>query len=162
MRSPTDGGTSSPLVRPAVAADEAGVRRLMRGERVNPFGIDWRNFVVAEAAGEVVGCAQLRPAGPEAVELGSLVVRADLRGAGLGARLIEAALARAGGRRVFAVTAAARAGYFARWGFRPVGGAAAPRSVRRNRLLGQAGSLVALGHGLWPRRLAVLERERGR
>ncbi len=63
MRSPTDGGTSSPLVRPAVAADEAGVRRLMRGERVNPFGIDWRNFVVAEAAGEVVGCAQLRPTG---------------------------------------------------------------------------------------------------
>jgi N-acetylglutamate synthase-like GNAT family acetyltransferase len=146
-------------IRPATEADAAGVRRLLRGERVNPFGIDWRNFVVAEASGEVVGCAQLRPAGAEAVELGSLVVRGDLRRAGLGARLVEAALARAGGRRVFAVTAAAHAGWFARRGFGPAG-AAVPRSVRRNLLLGQAGSLIALAHGLRPRRLAILERER--
>jgi N-acetylglutamate synthase-like GNAT family acetyltransferase len=128
---------------------------------VNPFGIDWRNFVVAEAGGEVVGCAQLRPAGPGAVELGSLVVRADLRRAGLGGWLVEAALARAGGRRVFAVAVAAQAGWFARRGFGPAG-AAVPWSVRRNLLLGQAGSLVALARGLRPRRLAILERESAR
>jgi amino-acid N-acetyltransferase len=149
-------------IRPATETDLSAVRGLVRGERVNPLGIDWRNFVVAEAGGEVVGCAQLRPAGPGAVELGSLVVRADVRRAGLGTRLVEAALAGAGGRRVFAVTAAAHAGSFARWGFRPVRAAAAPWPVRRNRLLGQAGSLIALAQGLRPRRLAILARDGGR
>jgi N-acetylglutamate synthase-like GNAT family acetyltransferase len=146
-------------IRPATDEDQQGVRRLMRGERVNPFGIDWRNFVVAEDASGIVGCVQLRPAGRGAVELGSGVVRAGLRRRGLGARLVDAALARAGGRRVFMVTAAGREPYFARWGFRPVGLAAAPWPVRRNWLLGQAGSLIALAHGLWPRRLVILARE---
>jgi N-acetylglutamate synthase-like GNAT family acetyltransferase len=132
----------------------------MRGERVNPLGIDWPNFVVATRDGEVVGCVQLRPAGRSAVELGSGVVRADLRRRGLGARLIDAALARAGERRVLMLTAAEHERYFARWGFRPVGLAAAPWPVRRNWLLGQAGSVVALAHGLRPRRLAILVRER--
>jgi N-acetylglutamate synthase-like GNAT family acetyltransferase len=148
-------------IRPAAAEEQAAVRALLGGERVNPLGIDWRNFLVAVAGGAVVGCVQLRPAGPGAVELGSLVVRADLRRQGLGARLIEAALARAGGRRVLAVTAAARAPFFARWGFRPVGLRATPWPVRRNWLLGQAGSLVALASGLRPRWLAVLERRAG-
>ena len=148
-------------VRPAVAGEEAAVRALMRGERVNPLGIDWRNFVVAVRDGAVVGCVQLRPAGPGAVEVGSLVVRADLRGGGLGGRLLEAALARVGGRRAFIVVAAAPGGRgYERWGFRPVGLAAAPWTVRRNWLLGQAGSVVALAHGMRPRRLAILERQR--
>jgi N-acetylglutamate synthase-like GNAT family acetyltransferase len=148
-------------IRPATEADAAGVRRLMRGERVNPLGIDWRNFVVVEVAGEVAGCVQLRPAGPAAVELGSLVVRGGLRRRGLGARLVDAALDRAAGRRVLVVTAVVRGPYFARWGFRPVGLAAAPWPVRRNWLLGQAGSLVALASGMQPRRLAILERRAG-
>ena len=36
-----------------------------------------------------------------------------------------------------------------------------PGAVRRNWLLGQAGSLVALAHGMRPRRLAILERVDG-
>ncbi|MBP7000607.1 GNAT family N-acetyltransferase [Amaricoccus sp.] len=145
-------------VRPAVAGDMPAIRGLMAGERVNPTGIDWRNFLIAEAADGVVGIVQLRPAGPGAVEIGSLVVRAGLRGGGLGRRLVDAAVAATGGRRAFVVTAAARAPFFAAWGFRPVPARSAPWSVRRNWLLGQAGSLVALAHGTRPRRLAVLER----
>jgi len=146
-------------IRPATEKDEGGVRTLMRGERVNPFGIDWRNFVVAEVAGGLAGCVQLRPVGREAVELGSWVVRADLRHRGFGAKLLDAALARAAGRRVLIVTAAARAPYFARWGFHAVRLAAAPWPVRRNWLLGQAGSLVARAHGLRPQRLAILAQD---
>jgi amino-acid N-acetyltransferase len=146
-------------IRAASERDGPAVRALMRGERVNPLGLDWRNFVVAVADGAVVGCAQLRPAGPGAVELGSLIVHADLRRGGIGARLIDAAMARAAGRRVLAVTAAAHAPWFARWGFRGVGLAAAPWPVRRNWLLGQAGSLVALANGMRPRRLAILARD---
>jgi len=146
-------------LRAATAADEAAIRGLMRGERVNPFGNDWRNFVVARLAGELVGCAQLRPADSNAVEFGSWVVRLEVRGGGIGSRLVEAALARAAGRRVFLITAAGRGPEFTRWGFRPVPLAAVPWTVGRNWLLGQAGSIVALGHGLRPQRLAILARE---
>jgi N-acetylglutamate synthase-like GNAT family acetyltransferase len=146
-------------IRPATEKDQGGVRTLMRGERVNPFGIDWRNFIVAEVASDLAGCVQLRPVGRGAVELGSWVVRADQRRRGLGAKLLDAALARAAGRRVLMVTSAAREPYFARWGFHPVRPAAAPWPVRRNWLLGQAGSLVALTHGLRPQRLAILARD---
>jgi N-acetylglutamate synthase-like GNAT family acetyltransferase len=146
------------VIRAAEATDLAAVRALMHGERLNPLGVDWRNFVVAGAEEGVVGCAQLRPAAPDAVELGTLLVRGDLRRGGLGARLVEAALARAQGRRVFVVTDARHAVWYARWGFRTASMAEAPWPVRRNWLLGQAGSLVALAHGMRPRRLAILER----
>ena len=114
--------------------------------------------MVAVVDGAVVGCVQLRPAGLGTVELGSFVVRADLRGQGIGGRLVEAAVARAADRRLLLVTAAARGPSFARWGFHPVGFAEAPWPVRRSLLLGQAGSLVALASGMRPRRLAILER----
>jgi len=139
----------------------AAVRALMHGERVNPTGLDWRNFVVAAAEGAVIGCVQLRPAGLGAVEVGSLVVRADRRGGRLGSRLFAAALSRVGARRAFILIAADREPGFARWGFRTVGLAAAPWPVRRNWLLGQAGSVIAVARGRRPRRLAILERTGG-
>lgn len=147
-----------PGLRAATAADATGIRALMAGERVNPFGVDWRNFVVAACDGDVVACAQLRLAGAGRVELGSLVVRADLRGAGLGRRVAAAALDGAAGRRVLVVTAATRAPLFAGLGFRPLSPARAGGRVFANWLVGQAGSAVALARGLRPRRLVVMER----
>ncbi len=148
-------------IRSACAGDETGVRALIRGERLNPTGIRWRNFLVAETEGAVVAAVQLRPSGEGVVELGSLVVRADLRRRGLGARMVEAALGAAGRRRVLAITAASLAPWYGRWGFREIGPGAAPWPVRINWLMGQGGSLVALAHLVRPRRLAVLERTEG-
>lgn len=150
-----------PTIRRAAAVHQPAIRALMRGERVNPTGVDWRNFVVAETDRAIVGAAQLRPSCPGVVELGSLVVRADLRRNGLGARLIDAALAEAGSRRVMVVAPARHAAFYARWGFAPLPARRAPWPVLRNWLLGQAGSLVALAHGMRPRRLAVLDRPGG-
>ncbi len=147
-----------PTIRSATRADAPSIPALMRGERVNPTGIDWRRFVLAERDEQVIGCVQLRPAGPDAVEVGSLVVRRDLRRQGLGGRLVQSAAARAGARRVLAVVPAARIPWWEGHGIRRISLAAAPWRVGRNLILGQAGSLIALAHGLRPRRLAILER----
>jgi N-acetylglutamate synthase-like GNAT family acetyltransferase len=145
-------------VRAATAADAAAIRALVRGApRMNPTGLDWPNFVVAEEGGAVVGTAQLRPAGRGAAELGSLVVRGDLRGRGLGGRLVEAALARAEGR-VLVVVAAAHAGFYRRRGFLPVRPWRAPPRVALHWAIGQAATLTRLLEGRRPRRMALLER----
>jgi N-acetylglutamate synthase-like GNAT family acetyltransferase len=144
-------------IRAAEAADGAAIRELVRAERLNPTGLDWRNFVVAARGREIVGTAQLRPVALGVAELGSLAVAPAERGRGLAARLVEAALARAP-ERVLVIAPRSRAVYFAPWGFRTVPFAAAPWRVRINYLMGQAGSVVALLRGHAPRRLAILER----
>lgn len=69
----------------------------------------------------VVGCAGVERYGSQAL-LRSVVVTAPLRGAGVGRRLVEAALARArsaGADEVYLLTATAE-GYFRRFGFQRV------------------------------------------
>jgi N-acetylglutamate synthase-like GNAT family acetyltransferase len=146
-------------VRPATEAHAEAIRRLVRAQpRMNPTGLDWPNFVVGLAPdGRVVGCVQLRPSGPGAVELGSLVVEPLHRRRGLSRRLIEAALARTGAR-VLVVTAAAHAHHYAPLGFRRVPARSAPWPVRINYLIGQAASGLRILWGTRPRRMAILER----
>lgn len=146
-----------PTIRPATEADSAAIPALMKGERVNPTGIDWRRFLVAEGEDGIVGCVQLRPAGLGAVEIGSLVVRPDLRAQGLGARLVEAAIAEARGKRILAVAPASRGSWWKDRGFRRIALTAAPWRVARNLLVGQSASLIALATRRRPRRLAILE-----
>lgn len=54
-----------------------------------------RFLVLADAAGEVVGCGELAPLGTAVAEIRSLVVDARLRGVGLGSRLVGALKRRA-------------------------------------------------------------------
>lgn len=56
-------------------------------ERLNPLGLAWQRFLVAEAGGEIVGCVQTKAHGG-AIELASLVVAPGWRQQGLGRRLI--------------------------------------------------------------------------
>ncbi len=144
-------------LRAAERDDAAGIRHLVRGERLNPTGLAWSNFVVAERGGELVGAVQLRPVAPGIVELGSLVVCRAERGQGLAARLVDGVLAGAP-ERVLVITAAASAERYRRWGFRRIPARAAPGPVRLNHLVGQAAVVVSLLRGRAPRRLVVLER----
>jgi len=147
-------------VRAAREADAAAIRELVRSApRMNPTGLDWPNFVVAEREGALVGTAQLRPSGGGAVELGSLVVRADQRGRGLAGRLVDAALARATGR-VLVITAAAHAGFYERRGFRRVAPWRGPGWVAFNFAVGQSASVLRIFQGYRPRRMVVLEASR--
>ena len=77
-------------LRPANQEDQAEIRKLVQLGGINPTGLDWDRFVVAENQdGEVIGCAQLKPHRDGTVELASLVVVEELRGMGVARALIE-------------------------------------------------------------------------
>jgi len=81
-------------LRPARQEDQSTIRSLIRTAGLNPFGLDWPHFTLAvDAAGEVVGCVQLKPHKDGSTELASLLVVDSWRGRGLGRVLIEAAVA---------------------------------------------------------------------
>lgn len=131
------------LVRPAVAGDQEAILALTRGERVNPNGLHWPRFFVAERDGALVGAVQMRLHRDGARELGTLVVAPQARNQGVAAQLINALLSRNRGR-VFMVTGHEHAQHYARWGFAPIRPCQAPRGVSRNYWMGTcAGYLFA-------------------
>lgn len=116
-------------VRPAVESDRHTIRRLVIAERLDPTMLDWENFIVAEEEGTIVGIAQVKPY-RDCREFGSLVVHPAHRRRGIGATLIEAALARERGE-VYLLCAAPLASYYARFGFREIAPDEAPATLRR-------------------------------
>ncbi len=80
-----------------------------------------RNFNVAEADGEVVGCAALHITWADLAEVVSLAVHPDFQGHGLGRRLVEPLFDEArslGIPTLFTLTL--QVGFFSRLGFREV------------------------------------------
>jgi amino-acid N-acetyltransferase len=82
-------------IRPAAAADARTIRAMVYAERLDPTGLNWRRFLVAEADGHVVGIGQVREYGG-CRELGSLVVLPAYRERGIASRLIAELEAGAG------------------------------------------------------------------
>lgn len=108
-------------IRDAIPGDEAAVRDVVftvlheYGLTPDPQGTDADLLdlntayvkpggvfrVITDARGSVIGCGGFRPAGAGAVELRKMYLARDLRGRGLGRRLLEdlIATARAAGHR---------------------------------------------------------------
>src|SRR5688572_30369592 len=109
-------GAMTITIRRATAQDQEAIRLLVNGERLNPTGLDWRNFLVADDGWHVVGAVQMRKHRDGSHELGSLVVARPARGQGIAAALIDALLQRETGR-VQMVTDGAFGAHYRRWGF---------------------------------------------
>jgi amino-acid N-acetyltransferase len=150
---------TSIIVRKATLEDQSQLEKLVRGERLNPTGIQWSNFWVATSGDDLVGAAQVRPHADGSRELGSFVVLPCFRGAGVASELLDAVLAQERSA-LYAITARSFAGYFAPWGFAPCALVDAPRAVARGYMLGQTlGSVVSVLKGRRPRRIVVLRRD---
>lgn len=145
------------LLRRAAASDQPAITQLVHGERLNPHGLEWVNFVVAVMGNTVIGAVQMRQHADGSRELGSLVVSRAHRGQGIAGRLITALLARHPDT-VHVITRHANANHYRPWGFAVIDARDAPRSVRRNRLIGQMVSVLSLLQGRRPRRLVILRR----
>ena len=86
------------ILRPAVEAELSLIQQWVRDSGINPLGLKWERFTVAETpAGEVAGFVQLKPRRNDVVELASLVVSEAWRGKGVARILIEDAVARHNG-----------------------------------------------------------------
>lgn len=79
-------------IRPATEDDQHAITRLVHDTRLNPNGLDWRRFMVADEGGRIVGCAQLKIHRHGTRELRLLAVEPGRRGAGIGSRLLEGLL----------------------------------------------------------------------
>jgi len=116
------------VLRAARAADMPAIRALVRGARLDPTQLRYRQFRVIECAGQIVACGQLRRfAG--ARELGSLVVRPEWRGRHLGALLILH-LIQAADAPLYLECRGELAAFYRRYGFVPVHWRDLPRSLQ--------------------------------
>ena len=79
-------------IRRATETDQKRIQQMVREERLDPRGLRWQNFVVAEADGQVVGIGQVRPF-PDCPELGSIVTLKKYRGQGIAKQIVERLLA---------------------------------------------------------------------
>jgi N-acetylglutamate synthase-like GNAT family acetyltransferase len=147
----------APTIRAATSADQASIREKVLGARLNPRGLDWPNFMVAEEHGRLIGVAQTRKHPDGARELASLVVAPEARGKGVAGGLIEALLAGENGP-VCMVLDRPFAGHYRRWGFEQIAPRSAPASVRTNYRIGRVVTGLASLFARRKIRLVVLRR----
>lgn len=139
------------LVRRATAADRWAIRCLVWGAGINPLGLRWQRFVVAEAGGAVVGAGQVKPHRDGSRELASIVVAPGRQGEGIAGAIIGA-LQRRAAPPLYLICAGRLAGFYPRFGFRAITRGEMPPELRRLHRLGtlvapRAGLLVMLWEG---------------
>jgi len=104
-------------LRDATASDSATIRRIVRAARINPSGLDWPRFIVAEDGAIIVGVGQVKPHRDGTRELASMAVLPARQGQGIGTAIIEELLRRENG--TLHLTCRSRLqGYYERFGFR--------------------------------------------
>jgi N-acetylglutamate synthase-like GNAT family acetyltransferase len=119
-----------PFIRAAHAADQAPIRRIIGQARLNPLGLHWQRFIVAEEAGQVIGVGQIKPHDDGTLELASLAIVPERQSAGIGGALMWTLLARAPGP-LYLRCASHNEAYYLRFGFRTLAYAEMPPSHRR-------------------------------
>jgi N-acetylglutamate synthase-like GNAT family acetyltransferase len=117
-------------IRVATEADQADITRLIHEVGLNPTGLHWPRFAIAEEAGRMVGCAQLKIHRHGTPELASVAVVADRRGDGIGSRLVET-LITGQSRAIYLTTVPDNVAYFERFAFHPIQPGHTPADFRR-------------------------------
>ena len=111
--------------------DFPAIKDLIHQVGINPTGLDWRRFIVAETLdGQFAGCGQLKPHSDGTLELASLAVVPSARQQGLGG-LIISQLASAAPRPLYLTCRAQLGPYYQKFGFRIVTQNELPRYFRR-------------------------------
>ncbi|MBN2086334.1 MAG: GNAT family N-acetyltransferase [Anaerolineales bacterium] len=157
--------SSAPLhitIRPAVRADSAAIRALVRREHLNPLGLDWRNFLVAEdSAGGLIAIGAVKAHGDGSRELASIATLPSARGQGIAGAVIREILSRqdpaAAGKPLYLACRHSMKGFYESFGFREIGIGEMPPYFRRlYRLFSFAENIIRVENRLtvmrWMRR----------
>ena len=144
------------FIRAATAVDQKAITQLVRSARINPFGLHWPRFIVAEAAGQLVGVGQIKILGDGTPELASIAVTPACQGLGIGGAIVETLIARAAGP-LYLRCASHNESYYPRFGFRTLTPKEMPGNLARtyriaNRVMqvinwftGSQGQLLIMG-----------------
>lgn len=111
-------GMSALTIRPATQADQPVIRKMIREAGINPMGLRWPNFLVAEEGGVTVGIGQVKRHGDGSPELASLAVVSDRQGQGIGSALVRELIARHANEVLYLTCRSQLEGYYERFGFR--------------------------------------------
>ncbi|MDB4285432.1 GNAT family N-acetyltransferase [bacterium] len=135
-------------VRSAERKDRFTIRAMVYQACLNPFGINWKRFIVAEADGKVIGVRQVKVLKDGTREIASGVVLPSFRRRGVGTRLMETLLERESGP-LYLMCDGKWAQYYRRFGFQEVDKKDLPGSFRREhaimRIVFEAASRLVLG-----------------
>jgi len=118
-------------LRPANSADFPTIKNLVRSAQINPTGLKWPRFVVAENdLGEVIGCGQIKPHRDGSFELASLVVAENYQGQGI-ARSLVAHLTSNHQDTLYLMCRSSLGEFYQKLGFTPVSEPQMPPYFRR-------------------------------
>lgn len=122
-------------IRPATSNDLDAVESLLSASKLPLDGVkaNFSTFIVADDQGEIAGAIGLEKFGSVAL-LRSAVVSPEYRGSGVGSRLVERVLERAGEEGIeelFLLTTTAE-NYFPRFGFARTASSAVPAAMRES------------------------------
>ncbi|MBK9927868.1 MAG: GNAT family N-acetyltransferase [Anaerolineales bacterium] len=98
---------------------------------INPMGLDWKRFVVAVDAQDVmIGCGQLKPHGTDILELASIAVYPEYRGQGVARAIIEYLL-KESPRPLYLMCESSNGSLYEKFGFRVLTYEEMPRYFQR-------------------------------
>ena len=118
-------------IRAAREAEAHQIRDLIHLVGINPMGLDWKRFVVAvNDRDEMIGCGQLKPHGPDVIELASLAVYPEYQGKGV-ARAIMEYLLKGSQRPLYLMCESGLGSLYEKFGFRPISYEEMPRYFQR-------------------------------
>ena len=104
-------------LRDATAEDQPTIRQIVRAANINPTGLNWPRFIVAEDGGAIVGVGQVKPHRDGTRELASIAVLPARQGQGIGTAIIQDLVRRE--NATLHLTCRSRLqGYYERFGFR--------------------------------------------
>ena len=118
-------------IRAAREAEARQIQDLIHLVGINPMGLDWKRFVVAvNDRDEMIGCGQLKPHGPDVIELASLAVYPEYQGKGV-ARSIMEYLLKGSQRPLYLMCESGLGSLYKKFGFRPIPYEEMPRYFQR-------------------------------
>ena len=118
-------------IRAAREAEARQIQDLIHLVGINPMGLDWKRFVVAvNERDEMIGCGQLKPHGPDVIELASLAVYPESQGKGV-ARAIMEYLLKDSQRPLYLMCESGLGSLYEKFGFRPISYEEMPRYFQR-------------------------------
>jgi len=118
-------------IRPARETESGQIRDLIHEVGINPMGLDWRRFVVAvNNRDEMIGCGQLKPHGPEVLELASIAVHPEHQGKGAARAIIEHLL-RDSPRPLYLMCQSSLGPFYEKFGFQGISYEEMPRYFQR-------------------------------